>query len=131
MNNLKNNIKSIALILVCIFSLASFGCGDSKPTAQTQPTTSTQAETPKAAPTPPPKQETQAPAPVEKPAQTEQRYTGQGPNGEGIKGHIDPKKGTMIYHLPGDQYYSRTKNVSKWFFTEKAAQAAGYKHMLM
>jgi len=31
----------------------------------------------------------------------------------------------MIDHLPGDQYYSRTKNVSKWFFTEKEAQAAG------
>ena len=63
--------------------------------------------------------------------QTEERqYTGAGPNGEGIKGHIDPKKGTMIYHLPGDQYYSRTKNVSKWFFTEKEAQAAGYRHTL-
>ena len=91
-NNLKNSIKFIALILVCIFSLASFGCGDSKPTAQTQPTTSTQAETQKAAPTPPPKQETQTPAPVEKPAQTEQRYTGQDPNGEGIKGHMTLKK---------------------------------------
>ena len=89
---MKNSIKFIALILVCIFSLASFGCGDSKPTAQTQPTTSTQAETQKAAPTPPPKQETQTPAPVEKPAQTEQRYTGQDPNGEGIKGHMTLKK---------------------------------------
>jgi len=60
----------------------------------------------------------------------ERQYTGAGPNGEGIKGHIDAKKGTMIYHLPGDQYYSRTKNVSKWFFTEKEAQAAGYRHIL-
>jgi hypothetical protein len=61
---------------------------------------------------------------------TEKQYTGAGPNGEGIKGHIDSKKGTMIYHLPGDRYYSRTKNISKWFFTEKEAQAAGYRHIL-
>jgi hypothetical protein len=62
--------------------------------------------------------------------QAEPRYTGQYPNGEGIKGHIDTKKGTKIYHLLGDQYYNRTKNVSKWFFTEKEAQATGYRHIL-
>lgn len=54
------------------------------------------------------------------------RITGSGPNGEGIKGHID-KNGVRIYHLPGDPYYSRTTHVSAWFFTVKDAQAAGYR----
>ncbi|WP_010240749.1 sunset domain-containing protein [Clostridium arbusti] len=46
-----------------------------------------------------------------------------------IKGHID-SKGTKIYHLPGDPYYNRTKNVSQWFKTEQEAQDAGYRHIL-
>lgn len=75
-------------------------------------------------------QEAQTSAPVENQQPTERKYTGQGPNGEGIKGHIDKKKGTMIYHLPGDPYYSRTTHVSQWFFTEKEAKAAGYRPIL-
>lgn len=127
--------KSIAFILLLIFSLVSFGCGDSKTTTQQPPQTSTATATlkeePQAAPpAPTPQQETQASAPVEKKEPTERRYTGQGPNGEGIKGHIDKKKGTMIYHLPGDPYYSRTTHVSQWFFTEKEAKAAGYRPIL-
>lgn len=66
---------------------------------------------------------------VEKPkAITPVQVTGAGPNGEGIKGHTD-KKGVKIYHFPGDPYYSRTTHVSAWFFTERDAQAAGYRHI--
>lgn len=129
----RTSTKSIVLILLVIFSLTLFGCGDSKPTTppQASAATTTPKEEPQATPpTPPPQQETQTPAPAEKEQPTEHRYTGQGPNGEGIKGHIDKKKGTMIYHLPGDPYYSRTTHVSQWFFTEKEAKAAGYRPIL-
>lgn len=59
----------------------------------------------------------------------EKEYYGNGPNGEGIKGHIDNERGTKIYHLPGDRYYNKTTHVAQWFFTEKDAQAAGYRHI--
>ena len=52
-------------------------------------------------------------------------YHGDGPNGEGIKGHIG--KNGKIYHIPGSTYYDHTKKVSEWFFTEEDAQAAGYR----
>ena len=56
-----------------------------------------------------------------KPART---YSGQGPNGETIKGNIN--KGKKIYHVPGGAYYDRT-DPEEWFFTEEEAQAAGYR----
>lgn len=58
--------------------------------------------------------------------ENEKKYYGNGPNGEGIKGHIDKKTGSKTYHLPGSTYYSRTTHVSQWFFTEQEARAAGY-----
>ena len=68
-----------------------------------------------------------AAAPPKSDAPTEKKYYGNGPNGEGIKGHIDNKKGTKIYHIPGSTYYGRTTHVSQWFFTEREARAAGYR----
>ena len=55
----------------------------------------------------------------------DRRITGDGPNGEGIKGHIG--KNGKIYHLPSGRFYKKTKNVSEWFFTEREAQEAGYR----
>ena len=75
------------------------------------------------------KVETQPSEPPTQQAPTEKKYYGAGPHGEGIKGHINRSKGTRIYHLPGDPYYSRTTHVSQWFFTEKEAQSAGYRHI--
>jgi hypothetical protein len=44
-------------------------------------------------------------------------------NGNGlIKGSVN-----HIYHIPGSTYYSRTKNVVRWFKTVEEAQAAGYR----
>ncbi|EHI97670.1 cell wall binding repeat-containing protein [Clostridium sp. DL-VIII] len=44
-------------------------------------------------------------------------------NGNGlIKGSVN-----HIYHVPGSTYYSRTKNVARWFKTVEEAQAAGYR----
>lgn len=57
-----------------------------------------------------------------KPART---YSGQGPNGETIKGNIN-RQGERIYHVPGGAYYNKT-NPEEWFFTEEEAQAAGYR----
>lgn len=56
-----------------------------------------------------------------RPART---YSGQGPNGETIKGNNN--KGKKIYHVPGGAYYDRT-DPEEWFFTEEEAQAAGYR----
>ncbi|WP_295163374.1 DUF4236 domain-containing protein [Selenomonas sp. F0473] len=53
------------------------------------------------------------------------KYYGNGPNGEGIKGHVG--KNGKIYHVPGSTYYNRTKKVTQWFFTEEDARAAGYR----
>ena len=52
-------------------------------------------------------------------------YSGQGPNGETIKGNKN-RKGEKIYHVPGGAYYDKT-NPEEWFFTEEEAQAAGYR----
>ena len=57
-----------------------------------------------------------------KPART---YSGQGPNGETIKGNIN-RQGERIYHVPGGAYYNKT-DPEEWFFTEEEAQAAGYR----
>ena len=43
-----------------------------------------------------------------------------------IKGNAD----SMIYHMPGQQYYDRT-NPEECFATEAAAQAAGYRRALI
>ncbi len=47
-----------------------------------------------------------------------------------IKGNIS-KKGTRIYHIPGGQYYSRTKITEskgeRWFCTEEDARAAAWR----
>lgn len=44
-------------------------------------------------------------------------------NGNGlIKGSVN-----HIYHVPGSTYYSRTKNVVRWFKTVEEAQEAGYR----
>ena len=32
-----------------------------------------------------------------------------------------------IYHVPGSTYYSRTKNVVRWFCSPEEAENAGYK----
>lgn len=53
------------------------------------------------------------------------RYHGDGPNGETIKGNIN-SKGEKIYHVPGGAYYDRTEPEA-WFFTEEDARAAGYR----
>lgn len=85
--------------------------------------------TPAPVPVPTAKQDNAATAapPAKSTPDNEKKYYGDGPNGEGIKGHIDNKKGTRIYHIPGSTYYNRTRNVSQWFFTEREAQAAGYR----
>ena len=48
-----------------------------------------------------------------------------------IKGNISYNTGEKIYHVPGQQYYSRTKiNTSygeRWFCTEAEARAAGWR----
>ena len=53
------------------------------------------------------------------------RYYGDGPNRETIKGNIN-SKGEKIYHVPGGAYYDRT-DPEEWFFTEEDARAAGYR----
>nr|DAK31914.1 MAG TPA: Protein of unknown function (DUF4236) [Caudoviricetes sp.] len=74
---------------------------------------------------PPPAPAVTAASPPAQSAPTEKMYYGNGPNGEGIKGHVG--KNGRIYHIPGSTYYNRTKHVSQWFFTEKEAQEAGYR----
>lgn len=36
------------------------------------------------------------------------------------------REGKKIYHVPDSQYYIQT-NLEKWFCTEEAARAAGFK----
>ena len=132
----------VIIILLSLISSCLFGGGTSKKEPATSSVSSSSPVTPvrESTPAPVPQQnettttvtpatQTQESPPPEKPVRTEKSYYGNGPNGEGIKGHIDKKKGTMIYHLPGDPYYGRTKYVSQWFFTEKEAQSAGYRHI--
>jgi len=134
----------VIIILLSLISSCLFGGGTSKkdPIPSSTTSSATAKQTKDAAPTPVSQQtkaavqsttdaaQTQKTPPPTNPASTEKTYQGGGPNGEGIKGHIDKKKGTMIYHLPGDPYYGRTTHVSQWFFTEKEAQSAGYRHIL-
>lgn len=49
-------------------------------------------------------------------------------NGQGtILGVINEERGTKIYHLPGDPYYDRIKNVAARFKTVQEAVDAGYR----
>ncbi|MDN6967662.1 hypothetical protein FCS83_03675 [Oenococcus sp. UCMA 17063] len=49
-------------------------------------------------------------------------------NGQGtILGVINEERGTKIYHLPGDPYYNRIKNVAARFKTVQEAIDAGYR----
>ncbi len=47
-----------------------------------------------------------------------------------VKGNIN-EKGERIYHLPGDQWYAKTKldpsRGERWFCSEKEARAAGWR----
>ena len=48
-----------------------------------------------------------------------------------VKGNISYNTGERIYHVPGQRYYSETKiSLSKgerWFCSEEAARAAGWR----
>ncbi len=46
---------------------------------------------------------------------------GSQPEGFAIKGNA----GSMLYHVPGSSFYSRTK-AEVWFDTEDSAEAAGF-----
>ena len=52
------------------------------------------------------------------------------PDGCGIKGNIN-RDGVRIYHMPGQQHYSRTRintgTGERWFCSEAEAQAAGWR----
>jgi len=51
--------------------------------------------------------------------------------GCGIKGNISTRTGERIYHVPGQQYYLRTRvnwlRGERWFCSESAAQSAGWR----
>ena len=127
----------IVLMLIgsCMSGTSSKESTTPKPTTAVTETTSSNVPKPVPVPAPSPEQETSKPsspsnsaaAPAKSSPTNEKKYYGNGPNGEGIKGHIDNKKGTRIYHIPGSTYYSRTKHVSQWFFTEREAREAGYR----
>jgi hypothetical protein len=119
----ENIFRIVAIICLIIFSFTLVSCGNNNAAAPNQPQN-------KVINTTPAQQVTQTPVtPVEKPKVIESKITGSGPNGEGIKGHID-NKGVKIYHLPGDPYYNRTTHVAQWFFTTKDAESAGYRAIL-
>ncbi len=129
MKKVHTHFRIIAILCLIIFSIILISCGgnDNK-SAQNVPAQSQQ-NTTVSIPTSSPQAVTPPSTVTEKPKTVEpSKMVGQGPNGEGIKGHID-KKGVKIYHLPGDPYYSRTTHVAQWFFTEKDAVAAGYRHI--
>lgn len=132
----------LVIIVVLMMIGSCFGGGHNKtpaasssaPAAVTTPSSSgssSSADSSTPVATPPPATASPAPGPAAAPpksdAPTEKKYYGNGPNGEGIKGHIDKKKGTKIYHIPGSTYYGRTTHVSQWFFTEREAREAGYR----
>jgi hypothetical protein len=48
------------------------------------------------------------------------------PKSHPIKGNINSRKKTMIYHAPGGYYYDRTKP-EKCFISEQDAKAAGFR----
>lgn len=104
---------------------------------------------PKASPTRPrlpqpesrlPGREQPAPAPTVElqPAQEPAAVPGSCPNGCAepppdcyIKGNISRKTGERIYHLPGGEFYDRTKISpgygEAWFCTEEEARASGWR----
>lgn len=53
------------------------------------------------------------------------------PPGCYIKGNISMESGERIYHLPGQQYYEKTKidpgKGERWFCTEDEARANGWR----
>lgn len=54
-----------------------------------------------------------------------------GPEDCRIKGNISQNNGALIYHLPGQEWYDRTRiseaKGERWFCTEAEAQAAGWR----
>lgn len=48
------------------------------------------------------------------------------PEAHPIKGNINPQKHTMIYHMPGGQYYNRTMP-ERCYATEEDAQKDGFR----
>lgn len=48
-----------------------------------------------------------------------------------VKGNISTYTGERIYHVPGQQYYNATRvdllKGERWFCSEKAARAAGWR----
>jgi len=48
-----------------------------------------------------------------------------------IKGNISYPSGEHIYHIPGQEYYSETRvdflKGERWFCSEEAARAAGWR----
>jgi hypothetical protein len=48
------------------------------------------------------------------------------PKSHPIKGNINTRKETMIYHAPGGAYYNKTKP-EQCFVSEKDAKAAGFR----
>lgn len=118
-----NSFRILAFIWLLTFSFTLIGCDSNKTVTPQQPPQTQSTYT-----APAPVQQV-APTPVETPKVIEHKIMGSGPNGEGIKGHID-KKGVKIYHLPGDPYYNRTTHVAQWFFTTKDAEAAGYRAII-
>jgi large subunit ribosomal protein L4 len=62
-----------------------------------------------------------APEPAEWAGSVKALADGEQPEGYDIKGNAD----SMLYHVPGSSFYSRTK-AEIWFDTEENAQAAGF-----
>lgn len=56
------------------------------------------------------------------------------PVGCTIKGNIAQDSGERIYHLPGDEFYDRTRispaRGERWFCTEAEARAAGWRRAM-
>lgn len=124
---IQRNFRTIGMLCFIMFSVTLIGCGNApnKPVIPPPQSSavSTVVDAPSSLPVSGPKTNVDKPKTI-----IPTQIKGQGPNGEGIKGHTD-KKGVKIYHFPGDPYYSRTTHISAWFFTEKDAQAAGYRHI--
>lgn len=74
--------------------------------------------------TPVPTPQPSASTPVAQPNSSGNAYVDANGNGL-IKGNIS-NKGEKIYHLPGDQWYDRTK-AERWFKTVQEAEAAGFR----
>ena len=70
----------------------------------------------------------------EKAAQETQRLQSNDQKSSGdcnIKGNISFSTGERIYHVPGQEYYSKTRintgNGERWFCSEAEARAAGWR----